>query len=575
MSNYGILVARLSDYLKERHADISMSTDIFEHAFLRLFGYHSVPERCQFSPIDEQKEYDSFYINLRTPYGVSLREFVLDLQTCARDNFSQVLVEEIKPSSNDGFCVRLTVPYRLIKENVPKLSAHIDSILSEPAKKEAYRYWTQYLVPYGLSLSIVHIAVLIGDIRQNFPSNTLDEIWNAAVKKASARRKDSPLKVLSKRIAVDKEHYPEIAFGCQIGGDKTTLILTRDKIVSALKDPISLHSFLIEDTAAELLVPARIHRFIKEKYYRNFVRNMQGYYEIDLGYHYKEIQALKKFAIKEVTTYRPMTAGERSRYYVYDKQNYLKVLLALKEIKGEPCRNERLHQLKYTIRTEKWDQLAEKLDFLLNFEAKTDLKIDYLELGFALFDFAKEKLEKEVRVKTIEIIEQAFNSLIADKRVVTQPKKLHAVLFEINLMRMDSLMAEGRNEAEKTLLREKLFIHAQQAGLAESNLFLAELCGLEFGRTLTADANEELLAVVLELAAGLKAANAALAKLSSQEPHHLGSLLTLAAGLQASDEKLAQLRQKASTKEGCCFFSIAPSAALSTEEIGASGLVKK
>lgn len=512
MSNYGTLVKRLSDYLKERHPDISIATDIFEHGFLRLFGYHSVPERCQFSSIDELKEHPNFYIHLRTPYRVSVSTFVQDLQRCARDNFSQVLVEAIKPSSSNGFCVRLSIPYQLIKANAQKLAEHIDAILLDPVKKEAYRYWTHCLVPYGFSLSIVHIEVLISDIRHNFPSNSLDEIWNAAVKKASAQPKESPLKVLSRRIAVDKEHYPEIVFTCQISREETRLVLTRDKIVSALRDPISLHQFLIEDTADEFLVPPKIHQFIKEKYYRHFTLNAQGHYEIDLGYHYKDVKILEKFAIKEITSYRPMTAGERSRYYVYDKLNYLNVLIVLKEIKGEPCRDERLHQLKYYIRLNQWEQFTEKLDFFLNFEAKTDLKVDYLELGFRLFDFAKEKLAKEASVKTIEIIEQAFNTLIAHKVSLTNPKKLHTVLFEINLMRMDTLVAEGGNETEKSQLREKLFIHAQQAGLAESNRFLVELCGLEFGHTLTADVNEDLLAVVVELAARLKASNAALIK---------------------------------------------------------------
>jgi hypothetical protein len=515
MSSYRILVERLRDYFNERHPDISISTDIFEHGFLRLLGYHSVPERCQFSPIHEHKEEDSFYMYLRTPYGVLVDQLVQDLQSCARDKLSQVLVEKITPSANNGFCVRLTVPYQLIKENVCKLSGHIDSILSEPSKKEAYRYWTQYLVPYGLSLSIVHLEVLIGDTQQSFPSNTLDEIWSAVVKKASASEKESPLKVLSKRIEVDKEHYPEITFSCQIGCDKTTLILTRDKIIRVLKDPIGLHQFLIEDTADEFLVPAGIHSFIKEKYHHGFKRCPEDQYEINLGYSPQAIKALAKFGIKEIRSYQSTgDVAERSRYYLYDKQNYLQALIALKENKGEPCCDERLHQLKYAIRAEKWDQLAERLDFFLNFEAKTDLKIDYLQLGFRLFDFAKEKPAEEASVKTIAIIEQAFNTLIAHKVAVTNLQKLHEALFEINLMHMNSLTAEGGDETKKSLLQEKMFIHAQQAGLPESGQLLVELCGLKFGDALKADVNQDPLAVVIELAACLKASNEKLAKLA-------------------------------------------------------------
>ncbi|RDH40753.1 MAG: hypothetical protein CFE62_002165 [Candidatus Aquirickettsiella gammari] len=512
MLNYAILVKSLNDYFEERYHDVSISTDIFEHAFLRFFGYHLVPERCQFSPINKEKEHNSFYIDLWTPYGVSVSEFVQDLQNCASRNFSQVLVDEIKSSSEKEFCVRLTIPYQLIKDNVMKLSLHVDSILLKPAKKEAYRYWTHYLAPYGLSLSIAHIEMLISDIQQNFPSNSLAEIWSAVVKKASDRPKDSSLKVLNQNITADKERYPEIIFTCQIGGDKTTLILTRDKVVSALKDSVSLYQFLTHDTASEFLVPVGIHSFINEKYYRNFSLNAEGRYEIDFGYHYREIKILEKLGIKAIKSYRPMgSVAEKSRYYVYDKQNYLKALIALKEIKGEPCLDERLHQLKYSIRTENWDKLSKQLDFFLDFSARTGLKIDYLQLGLRLFDFAKGKPEKEVGLKIIEIVAYAFNQLIAHKRAVTEPKKLHAVLFEINLMRMNRLMAKDGDETEKYILIEELFRHAQQADLAESNRLLAELCGFRLGQGLIANVNQDPLAVIVELAAGLKKLNEKLA----------------------------------------------------------------
>ena len=530
MLNYEYLVERFNNYLKERHPDINISTDIFEHAFLRFFGYHLVPECCRFSPIDELRKYDSFYIYLQTPYGVSIGQFVQDLQVCAYNNFSHVLIEKIEHISNKEFCVRLTVPHQLINDNTQKLFEHIDSILSEPVKKEAYRYWTHYLAPYGLSLSVAHIEVLISDIQQNFPSNSLAEIWSAVVKKASDRPKDSSLKVLNQNITADKERYPKIIFTCQIGGDKTSLILTRDKIVSALKDSVSLYPFLIYDTASEFLVPVGIHSFIKEKYYRSFALNAEGRYEIDFGYHYREIKILEKLGIKAIKSYRPMgSVAEKSRYYVYDKQNYLRALIALKEIKGEPCLDERLHQLKYSIRTENWDKLSKQLDFLLDFSARTGLKIDYLQLGLRLFDFAKGKPEKEVGLKIIEIVAYAFDQLIAHKRAVTEPKKLHEVLFEINLMRMNHLMAKDGDETAKYILREKLFRHAQQADLAESNRFLAELCGFTLGKTLKADVNQDPLAIIIELAAGLKKSN----------------------------EKLASLRQKTDLKKKTVFFTTA------------------
>ncbi len=546
MSNYKTLIERLSDYFAERYPDINVSTDIFEHGFLRFLGYHSVPERCQFLPSDEPEGRNSFYIDLQVPYGISIDEFVRDLKFCAQGYFSSVQVEEIKSRSSHGFCVRLMLPYSLIKDNVAKLASHIDAILLNPSKREAYRYWTQDLAPYGLSLSIAHIEVLIGDIQRNFPSNSLEEIWNSVVKKASARPKNSLLQVLAKKIAVDKAHYPEIVFTCQIKGEKTALILTRDKIISALKDPISLYPFLIEDTASEFLVPAEIHSFVKEKYDRYFTLNAQGHYAIDLGYHYSELKILKKLGIKPLKSYRPMNTGERSRYYVYDKENYLQALIALKEIKGGECLSERLHQLKYSIRHKKWDQLAEKLDFLLNFATKTGLKIDYLELGLSLFDFAKETLEKEACVKTIEIIEQAFYALITRKVTVTNPKKLHGVLFKINLMHMNSLAAEGGDDTKKANLRERLFRHAQQASLAESNRFLAELCGFTLGDTLTADVNEDPLAVVVELAVKLKKSN----------------------------EHLVSLRQKVGIKEKTVFFATALEEPGSTPSVAATASIE-
>lgn len=88
-------------------------------------------------------------------------------------------------------------------------------------------------------------------------------------------------------------------------------------------------------------------------------------------------------------------------------------------------------------------------------------------------------------------------------------------------------MAEGGDEAERLGVQKKIFIHAQQAGLPESNRFLAELCGLDFGHTLTADVSQDPLAVVAELAARLKTANTALAKLS-QAPGHTRSFFATA-----------------------------------------------
>jgi hypothetical protein len=111
---------------------------------------------------------------------------------------------------------------------------------------------------------------------------------------------------------------------------------------------------------------------------------------------------------------------------------------------------------------------------------------------------------------------------------------------------MNSLAAEGGDDTKKSNLRERLFRHAQQASLAESNRFLAELCGFTLGDTLTADVNEDPLSVVVELAVKLKKSN----------------------------EHLASLRQKVGIKEKTVFFATALEEPGSTPSVAATASIE-
>ncbi|WP_218814897.1 hypothetical protein [Rickettsiella endosymbiont of Dermanyssus gallinae] len=498
MLNYKTLTTQLNLHLAKLHINVT-NIELFEHAFLHLIGYQFVPEKCR----AYYKEGDNNYLCmlLKEPYKVDVNDFITHLKRCVTGKFSSISIQEILMGHNSrNFCANIKIPYPLIEEYLPKIVETIDLMLLDPIKLDFYRYNHEYIKKHGYSLAIINIKYLLSLQLKNYPYADLPEIWSAMAKKNAGLDKNTELRFLQKEIASDIDNFPKVTITLQSkeGGVKK-IDLTRQYIVATLANPYSLDRFLTYDISQqEFLIPA-----IKSKSSKiSLSFNEAGNYEVDLGCSgYKALNSLEKFGI-EASSYAIFHSAEKNiRYCFYDKENYLRSVLAFKEIKGDRCFNERLHQLTYYIRNNRWEKLSTALDFFLNFKEETAISTDYTGLGFCLFDLARNSLHGEAREKTLSILFKAFERLINKNKVQAIYKTtMHMVLFEICLIKMNEL-SKSDNKAEKLELQKKLFIHSQQAGLEESNFYLAELTGLKFGNTLKSDVIQDPLAVILELAA--------------------------------------------------------------------------
>lgn len=516
--NYEILTVRLNRYLSEQYPDVTTHTDIFEHAFLRFLGYQSVPEKCLFE--DNQPNH-SLSIYLKAPYNIANSEFIDALRICATGGFSAIRIEETNPNSDQGFCVRLSIPYPLIDAHLSGIFQSIDKILADPLKMNFYRYWNIHFREFRFALTMMRIEELVREKLLHYPQMTFDDVWSAIIQKNTRNFK---VKFLEKKVSVDVNNFPKITLIYEENGEKNEIAMTRDQIVTTLAGD-TLDKFFIHDiTLQEFITPAEISQFIGKKYHRFFSINTECHYEIDLGYHFAERKILEKYGIKELLHYRPNgDAPERTQIYVYDKDNYQKSLLALKEIKGEKCFNERWHQLTYYIHHQMWEKLDKELKFLLNLKAETGVEIDYTELLIRLYYHARDNLQEEAQENTIEIIEKIAKYLVNTMQLKSEvQKEIDKILFELTLLRRNQL--ETSDETERLGLKKELFIYAQRIGLEESNHYLGEIAGLGFGNTFSEDVNKNPMAVLLEIAEKYKVAieeNTRLKsegdKLSSQE----------------------------------------------------------
>lgn len=501
MLNYASFLDKFEYYLLSKHFAVTAWTDIFEHSFLRFLGYQFVPEKCQF---EDTPTGTHLAILLRTPHQLAIRDFISDLKRCASGDFSTFRVMALDPTKNsEMFCVCLTVPYAWFEANIEKIFDSVDTILANPFRMNFYRFWDDYARRFGLGLTMLHIEYLVNRKLVDYPYAISAEIWSAIIKKNLAMNENVELRFLAQQVAIDVEHYPGVTLTYQEkAGEIKQMTLSRVDIVTTLRDVSFNHFLNYTNLAREFVVPMGIRQFIEDNYNRSFSVNKEGHYEIELGYHAKKRETLAKFGIKELSSYRPMRdAPERARYYVYSKETYPQMLLALKEIKGETCFGERLQQLMYYIHHKMWEKLDKELIFLVNLPVATGINLDYSDLGMRLFDYAKSTLTEEVQEKILESIAKVFSQLIAENNLANDiQKKLHNVLFEMHLMQMNTLVAEAGSKAEKLILLEKLFLHATHAGLAiESKHYLEELAGLKWN-TFNNDVCQQPLAVLIELA---------------------------------------------------------------------------
>lgn len=494
--NYEILNIQLNRYLTEKYSGVSLHTDIFEHAFLRFLGYQFVPEKCQF---DNNSRNNSLSIFLRTPYEVETSNFLSDLRICTTGEFSGIRVEAIDLNSNPGkFCVCLSVPYSFIETYLSGIFQSINEILDNPLKIDFYRYWDIHAREYSVNLTIIGIENLICEKLLQYPYATFEDVWSAIIQKNIG--KATKVNFLEKEVFVDVNNFPKIIMIYEENGKKNKMALTRDQIVTMLLEMNTLDKFLTGDsTLQEFIIPSKIKQFIEKSYSLPFFKNRKCDFEIDLGYHYKVRKTLEKYGIKEISSYNPIEGAERSHFYVYDKKNYPQLVLALKEMKGISCLDERWHQLTYYIRHQMWEQLNKELTFLLNLKTETDVEIDYTELLIRLYQYTKSNLQSKSVENVFEIIWKLCKNLVCDIQSQNEKQtEIYNILFELTLMTMSQ--QKETNEMESTRLKNDLFIFAHKAGLEESNYYLAEMAGLEFGSTFSENVNKNPLAVLLELA---------------------------------------------------------------------------
>jgi hypothetical protein len=519
MENFARFVENLEAGLAEFFPGVTRFSDVLEHLLLLYLGYNQneMPERCLH---EEEENYLS--ISCSAPYGVSNREFVESIKKLGKEK--GIVVEEINSSTNTvDFIVKLKISDDFFKANKAKLLEYMETdLLAKPEKYQLYRYWSYRAEQYAREKQAQDMTPfsMIANIesRINFfsPYFFSGAVWSAIVRKASVNEK---LVVLSEPIVDKLEYSYQIEFSCEDeSGNRRTLRFSLNDIANLLRKPANLKGFLL---ANEFIPFPKANSFLQEKLHRQF-RLKSGKYEIDFGSHPELPSQLRKFGIAVNSSYQPNMGDipRQLRQYAFDKKDYLKALLAIAEIKGRKCLKERSHSLEHYCVNKDWDKLREQLDFFLNFKARTGLDIDYTELAFGLFVYAK---ENEAAAELGQIIYEAMLFLTDEKRFPSEIiKKANDALYEITLQQitvreealkplelavierteLNAEVKELKEEIEE--LKGKLFGYAQKAGLAEANLYLIELCGGELGEEPLGNVVEDPIATIEAMAAEIK-----------------------------------------------------------------------
>lgn len=511
MFNYEALTDQLRAFLTEKYPGVSFTkTDIFEHGLLSFFSYPLVPEKCQFVC-----DRTHLVIVLSSPYQVTRNDFIRDLQSLVTNRFADILIETVEIMDRDSnpaqFCVRLEIPYTWLEIHIGEILENINSILSDQNKRNFYHYWNNHAERFIFGL-MMSIEDLCNEIVVEYPYANLVDIWSALIKKSTGISKDLELKFLEKKVAITFQTFPEISITYQINAKEEKIVLMRDHVVDVLSKPYSLNDFLsYDEVQKEFFTPLGISDL--KKAYKNIsiYFNKQGNYVINLGCSITDLTLLKKFGIKtELSPEEPGELVEKSRYYTFDRENYMKVFIALKELKGIPCFDERSHQMIYYIHNHLWEKLKQALSFLLNFEAETNIKIDYRPLTVDLYGFAEHYLKGEVQQQTFSILVAGFEKRIIQDQVHSASQKeieqqMHTILSEEYLKKLNSKLSIDSESLKEW--QEKFFKHTQQAGFSKSNRMIAERAGLNRDEFFANDVIHNPLGLTWELANELKVAN--------------------------------------------------------------------
>jgi hypothetical protein len=507
---------RVNDYLSENFPGISLDTDIFEHALLYSLGYHFIPEKCQFGEEDE----NHLFVKLRTPYGVSAEQFAIDLQKCIQGIFPISSTPLDPNESRERFVMQLTAPYIFMDTHHENLLSSIRYLLSTTERYEFYHFWDKYTKRYKkkndrhVVLAMSFIENEVGN-KLKYPYDT-DDVWNTLVTKASNNAKK--LQILNKNVAISIDKWPQIEFLCKEESGEKTIQLPRHKLVELISKPADLMKDSFDKYKYEFIFPPNIRTSIKKHTKTFFEYEENGnYYKIKLGHYLRDEkqQLWTKFGIQETRSYswharsvsRQVDADDESRLYIFDRDNCIQAAIAIKEIAGEKCPVERLHSLLYYCYQPMWDKLTEKLYFFIDFASHTGLAIDYSELAFQLFDYAKEnKIEK-----LFEILEGVFIFLTEnrDKYLYKTIRRANEALHDIKTLQHNTLCfdeespcSEEEKEAKKMELLKERFRYAQAAGMLVSNYYLAEISGCQLGeRFAKDDVSKNPTDVIVELVA--------------------------------------------------------------------------
>jgi hypothetical protein len=351
MKNYEDFIRTITEYLNEKYPGITLITDIFEHSFLLYLGCQFVPERCQFNSLEDNT--NSFGIHLTAPVGVDIKAFIQQLIDLV-SKFPELKVEPLCVKKID--LVRLIVPYKFVTSHWEGIKESINSIISK--NDVFYRNWCAILKKNKLeenkleknedvSLSKDSIEKSVRDLLLDFPCFSIQKIWGYLLQYhfelQDLKTPDVTFRSEDITFHSEFEKYPNVEFKYQDDGKKS-ISMRRDQLFTLLNEERELLKEFIAhkiDPNQPRILPPNSQAFLKEKIHRCFSITEEGKFRIELGYffsNFEESAFFKRYGIAWTQGKRLDDNYERARYYEFDSENYVKVVLALiEEIKKKAC----------------------------------------------------------------------------------------------------------------------------------------------------------------------------------------------------------------------------------------------
>lgn len=210
--NYNTLIRQLNSHLA-KYPDVTLNTDIFEHAFLQFLGYPNVPEKCQFT----DNRNNGLFFKFGTPYNIEKSDFIRGLQAYTTNKLLNIHIAETDPNSNQDFCARLSVSYIWVGAHLSEIFQKIDQLLEVKFKNDFYRCWNDHVIRFKVALTIKRIENLVHEKSLSLYL-TINNVWSAIIQKNT--QEDNPIKFLEKQVSVDIDHFPNITLIYEENGKK-------------------------------------------------------------------------------------------------------------------------------------------------------------------------------------------------------------------------------------------------------------------------------------------------------------------------------------------------------------------